>query len=89
MYRSIRRLTLCQQNDSCSNYDKNDYKFGCSKEVLHITCQFDTQTVDGCDDHCKKTENVIIYFPTYTFIIKHIFRRRLGIRGLVYLIILN
>lgn len=43
--------TLCQHNHASYHYDNNDEKFGCSEEVLHVTRQFDTRTVDGDDQN--------------------------------------
>lgn len=42
---------MCKQNDACHHNDKDDEKFGCSEEVLHVVCQRDAQTVDGGDQH--------------------------------------
>lgn len=54
MDNSTRRLTLSQENNSCHSYYNNDEKLCCSKDVLHITGQFDAITVDRDDDHCRK-----------------------------------
>lgn len=58
------RPTLCQHNDASSHYNKNDEKFGRSEEVLHIVCQFDTQTVDSDDQDWEDTRNLIIHNAT-------------------------
>lgn len=43
--------TLCKQNYACNCDDKDDKKFGCSEEVLHVVCQRDTQTVHSDNQH--------------------------------------
>lgn len=48
---SASKPTLCQHNNASYHYNKNDEKFGCSEDVLHVACQFDTQTVHSDDQH--------------------------------------
>lgn len=38
-----------QHNDAGDHYDKNDEKFSCGEEVLHVARQFDAQTVHSDD----------------------------------------
>lgn len=61
---SASRPTLCQHEDASSHYDKNDEKFGCSEEVLHVARQLDTQAIDYNDQNWEETRNVVIYRTT-------------------------
>lgn len=48
-------LTLGQQDDACDDDDDDDEELGRREEVLHVAGQFDAQTVDGDDQHCRNT----------------------------------
>lgn len=50
--------TLCQHNNPSYHYNKNNDKFGCSEEVLHVVRQFDTQTVHSDDQHWEDMRNL-------------------------------
>lgn len=55
---SASRPTLCQHNKASYHYNKNDEKFGCSEDVLHVSRQFDTQTVHNDDQRWKDMRNI-------------------------------